>query len=182
MWEHLQTELLACTDARAQERLLKPVMEWLLCRVTPTRYVVRWATQDSTIEGKRILAGQQVYLFLEGANDQLMQQVLSSNDATPTSWPIQCHLGPHKSPPHVTFGSSGSPHYCPGGPLARMLLLHTLRAVLLRFPALGLAPVPVHPWGTNANLGGLVALPVMPIPERGTYDSSPIHQSSAART
>ena len=176
-WEHLRTELLACTDARAQVQLLKPLVEWLLCRVTPTRYVVRWATRDSTIEGKRILAGQQVYLFLEGANDALVQQETPFDDAAPAAAQEQCPLLPGKLAPHVTFGSSRSPHYCPGAPLARLLLLHALQAVLLRFPSLQLAPVPVHPWGKHANLGALVALPVIHIPERGAYASSSTDQS-----
>ncbi len=167
-WEYLRAALLRYADPRAQAHLLKPVVERLLCRVTPTRYIVRWATQDIAIEEKLIRSGQQVYVFLEGANDGLLQQEILSDTATSDAAVQEsCHLLRRMPMPHFTFGFSSSPHYCPGAPLARMILQHTLLALLLRFPHLRLAPVAQRQWGKNANLGGLVALPVVYTPERG---------------
>lgn len=132
--EGLRNGLLNQGDLRKRAAFIRPTIEALLQRVSPTRYVVRWATCDVDFEGHIIRAGQQVYLFLEGANDELCAE----------EGEFESYRRSRK--PHLAFGATESPHYCPGAPLARFMLQYSLSAVLFRFPDLRLADTaPV--WG-----------------------------------
>lgn len=125
--------------------LPKQLAEELLRMVTPTRYLIRQASEDIDLSpafpGKHhIRCGEKVLLFLEASNYDPAQFVE----------PASFH--PQRRPNrHIAFGFG--PHQCPGATLARMEIQIALEQ-LLAIPQL--APKPTSPplWNTNPNLGG----------------------------
>jgi cytochrome P450 len=141
-WEEWRVVVLA------DPRLLKPLVEELLRKVTPTRYLIREATEDvelsSLSANKHIVRrGEKLFLFLEAANydPDLFTQ--------PTAF------DPWRRPnKHIAFGYG--PHQCPGAALARVeiqVALEELFALSSVKPKPYTSPV----WNTNPNLGGFVA-------------------------
>ncbi|MCW2947910.1 MAG: linalool 8-monooxygenase [Actinoallomurus sp.] len=110
--------------------------------------VIRTATQDVTIGGKPIKAGDAIVCSLPSANrDQALADEPDVLDLTrkPTS--------------HVAFGHGI--HHCLGAPLARMEMRIAYPALLRRFPALRLAvPFEEVPFRTYSAVYGVRSLPV----------------------
>jgi cytochrome P450 len=146
-------------DFQQNTRFPRLLGEELLRMVTPTRYLIREASQDIDLSvlfpgNHTIQAGQTVLLFLEAAN----------YDPAVFSQPNQ--LSPHRRPnKQIAFGYGA--HQCPGATLARLEIQIALEEIL-SFPAIqqktGTCPV----WHSNPNLGGFQTNPVVftvPLPE-----------------
>ncbi len=61
-WRRLSAEV------QAKPSAINTLVEHLLCLVTPTSSIARWATSEIEMGGQRILAGQKLILLLEAAN------------------------------------------------------------------------------------------------------------------
>ena len=137
---------------RADPHFVKLVGEELLRIVTPTRYLIREASEDivfpvTSSQTQLIQRGQRVLLFLEAAD---YDPALFSHAGT---------FDPHRRPnKHVAFGFG--PHQCPGATLARV---ETQRALEEIFTLSSLRPKPsVAPtWHANPNLGGYSLNPLI---------------------
>ncbi len=138
-WEAFQQE------TRANPQALKQLGEELLRLVTPTRYLIREASQDIdlsslAVEGQGIRRNQRMLLFLDAAN----------YDPTVFEHPRRMH--PHRQPnKHLAFGYG--PHQCPGATLARAEIQIALEE-LFSLAALRPKPGTSVTWNPNPNLGG----------------------------
>ena len=139
---------------QANPSAINTLVEHLLCLVTPTSYIARWATSDIEMGGHRIMAGQKLILFLEAAN------LLSVCPHRPGLLSA-ADLGQPLPRPHFAFGPPKDAHFCVGAPLARVELRAAYAGLLRRLPGLRLSQpgstLPLHP---NVNIGGLLTLPV----------------------
>ena len=139
---------------QAKPSAINTLVEHLLCRVTPTSSIARWATGDVEIGGQHILAGQKLILLLKAANQ------LSVCPHQPDTLSASELMQPLPRP-HFAFGPPGDAHFCVGAALARVELRAVFAGLLHALPDLRLfepgATLPVHP---NRNIGGLLTLPV----------------------
>ncbi len=145
-WEEFQTEF------KANSRFPRFLGEELLRMVTPTRYLIREASEDIDLSpscpGNHLIhCGQRMLLFLEAA------------DYDPAVFPQPEHFNPHRRPnKHIAFGYG--PHQCPGATLARLEIQVALEEILslsqLR-PKPGFSTV----WNPNPNLGGFTSNPAV---------------------
>jgi cytochrome P450 len=131
--------------SRADEGLPRRIGEELLRMITPTRYLIRQASEDIDLSAQfpgnhQIRQGQRVFLFLEAANYD------------PAEFPHPAHFDPHRgSNKHIAFGYG--PHRCPGAALGRLELQIAIEMLLERVdlrPKPGAEPA----WDPNPNLGG----------------------------
>src|SRR5712692_4836948 len=147
-WRQLSSEV------QAKPSAINTLVEHLLCLVTPTSAIARWATSDIELEGRCILAGQKLILFLKAAN---LLAVCPHRSGTLSASELVQPL----SRPHLAFGPPGDAHFCVGAPLARVELRAAYAGLLRALPDLRLsqpgAMLPMHP---NVNIGGLLTLPV----------------------
>jgi cytochrome P450 len=131
---------------RTTPSAVRRLVEELLRLVTPTRYVVRYATEDvemadGSAAGVRIRRGERVVLSLEAAN--------RDGEAFACPHSLKADRQPN---PHVAFGFG--PHRCPGASVARIETMIALQTLL---ETLGeLRPHPSQPpaWDPNPNIGG----------------------------
>lgn len=145
-WEELRKEY------KANPKMLPKVLgEELLRMITPTRYLIRQATEqvDLTPEnpGKHVIQkGERVVLFLEAANydPELFSQPEKFD-------PLR---RPNK---HIAFGFGD--HQCPGANMARLEIQIALE-VLLSLLEIGPQPGTTPTWNPNPNLGGYTSCPV----------------------
>jgi|SRR5579883_23853 cytochrome P450 len=145
-WEQHQAEL------QKNSYSAKWLGEELLRMVTPTRYLIREASEDvdfsSFFSGNHLVRrGQRVLLFLEAA------------DYDPAIFSQPGQFNPHRRPnKHIAFGYG--PHQCPGATLARVEI-HIALEEILSLSRLHLHPE-MHPiWNPNPNLGGFTANPMV---------------------
>lgn len=145
-WPQLQAEL------RTQPGFPKLLAEELFRYVTPTRYLMRQATEDVDLSAQfpgthHIHRGEKVLLSLEAANYD------------PACFEHPEQFQPQRRPNrHVAFGQG--PHQCPGATLARIEAQIALE-VLLSFAQPRSKPG-VHPvWNPNPNLGGYASYPLL---------------------
>ncbi len=147
-WRQLSAEV------QTKPTAINTLVEHLLCLVTPTSSIARWATSEIEMEGQRILPEQKLILFLQAAN--LLAVCPHRPDGLAAS-----DLRQPLPRPHLAFGPPRDAHFCPGAPLARVELRAAFAGLLRAFPDLRLsqpaATLPVHP---NVNIGGLLSLPV----------------------
>ncbi|BCL80813.1 cytochrome P450 [Ktedonobacteria bacterium brp13] len=145
-WETYQKEF------QANPRFTKQLGEELLRMITPTRYLIREASEDidfsDTFPGNHVVRkGQRVLLFLEAA------------DFDPAVFSQPQDFLPHRRPnKHVAFGYG--PHQCPGATLARVeiqVALEELLSLSSLQPKPGTCPV----WNPNPNLGGFTSNPLV---------------------
>jgi cytochrome P450 len=131
----------------ATPSVVRRLGEELLRLVTPTRYVVRYATDDVHMTDDaaglhfHIKRGERVVLILEAAN--------RDGDVFPAPHAFEADRKPN---PHVTFGHGA--HVCPGASMARIEIAIALRVLL---ETLGeIRPHPSQPpvWDPNPNIGG----------------------------
>lgn len=147
-------------DAWRQEYRTNPALprragEELLRLITPTRYLIRQASEDIALDQlpgqHQIRQGQKVFLFLEAANYD------------PAEFPEPARFDPDRATnKHVAFGYG--PHRCPGASLGRLelqLALEMLLADVQLRPKTGAAPV----WNPNPNLGGYASYSALISPE-----------------
>ena len=114
----------------------------------PTQAATRLALEDVEIGGKVIQKGQAVISMLGAANRDPAQ--FPDPDALQLS-------RPREQNPHISF--SLGPHYCLGGPLARLEGQIALSALLSRFPALRCGAGQLE-WLKNPTIRGVKALPL----------------------
>jgi pimeloyl-[acyl-carrier protein] synthase len=144
-WERYQTEV------RTSPRFTKLLCEELLRVVTPTRYLIREASEDihlslSSSHDHLIHRGQRVLLFLEAANYD------------PTVFSQPAIFDPHRRPnKQLAFGFG--PHQCPGATLARVEIQIALEE-LFTLSGLHSKPGSRPLWNPNPNLGGFTSNPV----------------------
>ncbi|AKT41225.1 cytochrome P450 [Chondromyces crocatus] len=139
---------------REDATFCKRAAEELLRVVTPTRYLLRCATEDIDLSEQfpgdhLIYEGEKVMLFLEAANRD--PEVFAQPDA----------FDPDRATTrHVSFGFGS--HYCPGAKLARLEIQIALELLLETFPELHTDTTFVPLWDPNPNLGGIMSLRVCP--------------------
>ncbi|MFF0433991.1 cytochrome P450 [Streptomyces sp. NPDC004327] len=135
---------------RADPALLPRAVDELL-RYIPQRNGVgmpRVATEDLTVGGVTIRAGEAVHVFYPAAN----------RDPAVYTDPDRLDLTRDEAP-HLAFGHGA--HYCAGAQLARMEAEVMLATVLARFPGLALAVPPERiAWRTGSVNRGPETLPV----------------------
>ena len=134
---------------RADPALAPAAVEELLRFTSPVNHANdRFTTEEVTIGGVTIPAGQWVFI------------AISSADRDPSQYPApdRLDLGRDTSG-HVAFGHGV--HHCLGAPLARMEAEVALGALLPRFPGLSLAVPPEElRWRPVSLMNGLESLPV----------------------
>lgn len=119
--------------------------EEMLRMITPTRYLIRQASEDIDLSeqfpGKhQIQQGQKVFLFLEAANYD------------PAEFAHPAGFDPYRpTNKHIAFGHG--PHRCPGASLGRLEIQIALEELLTNV-TLGPKPQGVPAWNPNPNLGG----------------------------
>jgi len=126
-----------------QPSLVTRLVEQVLCVITPTSYVARWAKEDMHLTGGPVSEGQKVTFHLKQANEKVCPHV----DLT-DSRPVR----------HLAFGPPGDVHFCIGAALARAELRAAFLGLLTRFQSLHLTGEPTS--HANSNIGGLTTLPV----------------------
>jgi len=129
----------------ADRMLIPSAVEELLRWVAPIVYMARTATQDVTIAGQMIGAGEKVALFYPSAN----------RDEAMFEHPTRLDIG-RRPNRHLTFGFGR--HSCLGNDLARIELRAVLNEILSRFPGIALAG-PVARLRSNF-VGGIKTMPV----------------------
>ncbi len=117
----------------AQPTLIPATIEEVIRFRTPIQRLRRATTNDTTIAGTTIKAGEIVSPILGSANHD------ETVFAHPESFDI--HRAPNR---HLGFGHGI--HFCPGAPLARLETKIALESLLARFPNLHLDPtIPLQP-------------------------------------
>ena len=133
---------------REDESILPRAVEELIRYVSPAQYTTRIASEDVTISGKQIKAG-----------DILLGAMVSANrDADVFENPEQLDLT-RVANPHLGFGYSL--HYCLGARLAREEMSVSIPALFRRFPEIALDPHRNREWETIIINRGLKSLPVI---------------------
>lgn len=131
---------------RADPGLTPGAVEELLRYDGPGGVLVRIAREALELGGRRIEAGERVFLMILAANRD------------PRQFPDPDRLDLHRHPnPHLTFGSGA--HFCLGAPLARLEAQVAFPMLLARCPDLRLVPGPLE-WLDSLVFRGLRALPV----------------------
>ncbi len=135
---------------RADRSLLPVAVEELLRFTSPVNHANdRFTTEEITIGGETIPAGEWVIIALPPAN----------RDPARFPGPERLDLGRDTSG-HIAFGHGI--HYCLGAPLARMEAEIALGTLLDRFPGMSLAARPEElRWRSVSLINGLESLPVL---------------------
>lgn len=140
-------------SALANPASVRRLSDELLRVVTPTRYVVRFATEDVELDGgplggPTVKRGEKVVLFLQAANRD------------PESFGCPHALQAQRQPnPHVAFGFG--PHRCPGANVARIEIQTALQALFETFTDLRDDPGVAPTWDPNPNIGGYTSYRVL---------------------
>lgn len=111
----------------------------------PVQAVARYATEDVTVAGERINAGEHVHVWLGAANHD------------PDVFDRPEEFRPGREGAHVGFGHGI--HYCLGAHLARLEARVALETLYERYPDLAVVGEN-HPPVTSSFLHGLRSLPV----------------------
>lgn len=109
--------------------------------------LMRFAAQDFEWHGRKISKGDKVFLYCLAAN----------RDRRKFDQPDRFDIRRPDSKQHIAFGYG--PHFCLGGPLARLEMEVALPALLRRYSALKLASDDVA-WRNNITLRGQPAMPI----------------------
>jgi cytochrome P450 len=131
---------------RADAALAPAAVEELLRYDGPTNAQVRIVQREHDRHGKRLRAGERVFILLSAAN----------RDPRAYADPDRVDLA-RNGPPHLSFGFGA--HICLGFPLARLEGQIALPAVLARWPRLELTGAPLE-WLNSMVFRGLKSLPV----------------------
>lgn len=124
------------------------VEELLRCSVVLGNAIPRFVTEDTSLGGEKVKAGDLILLSLDAANFD------------PGTFADAERFEPARSPnPHLRFGHGR--HHCPGAHLVRRQSDTAFRVLLQRFPGLRLAvPVDEVPWHPNRMAIMAAAVPV----------------------
>ncbi len=141
-----QRDLLAADVEGRVDAAVEEALRW----VSPLIHMRRTATQDVTLRGSEIKAGDKVVLWYSSANRD--EDVFDD----PFTFDIT-----RKSNPHLAFGGGG-PHFCLGAALARTMLRSLLTEVYTRIPDI----TATEPKFQVANfINGINSLPATWTPE-----------------
>ncbi|WP_331744575.1 cytochrome P450 [Kitasatospora sp. NBC_01300] len=132
---------------REDPALIRTAVEELARYDTPTQAIVRVVAQDVEIGGRTLREGELVYLFLSAAN----------RDEERFEDPDRLDLARTRNR-HLTFGTG--PHFCLGGPLAKLQTELAVGTLVRRLPRLGLADGAVLDWRPSPLQRHLCALPL----------------------
>lgn len=113
-------------ELRVDRSLVRSAVEELLRYEGPSKLMPRWAAQEISLRGHRISPGELVYLVQAAAN----------RDPRRFAEPDRLDLARDPNP-HLGFGFG--PHYCLGGPLARLETAIALSRLLDRYQRIELA-------------------------------------------
>lgn len=111
---------------RADPTLIRTAVEELARYDTPTQAIVRVVAEDVGIGGRTLREGELVYLFLAATNRD--PERFEDPDRLDLTRPGNRHLG---------FGNG--PHFCLGGPLAKLQAEVAVGTLVRRLPQLRLA-------------------------------------------
>ncbi|MDH6127506.1 cytochrome P450 [Kitasatospora sp. GP82] len=132
---------------REDPALIRSAVEELARYDTPTQAILRVVAEDVQIGGQLLREGELVYLFLASAN----------RDPDRFDDPDRLDPGrPDKR--HLSFGNG--PHFCLGGPLAKLQAEVAVGTLIRRFPRLRLADEAALHWRPNPLQRRLSALPL----------------------
>ncbi|MFJ2779796.1 MULTISPECIES: cytochrome P450 [unclassified Kitasatospora] len=132
---------------REDPALIRTAVEELARYDTPTQAIVRVVAEDVEIGGQVLREGELVYLFLGATN----------RDPDRFEDPDRLDLARTRNR-HLTFGTG--PHFCLGGPLARLQTELAVGTLVRRLPRLGLADEAALEWRPNPLQRRLCALPL----------------------
>lgn len=134
-------------ELAADPSLLPNAVEELLRYDSPLQLTLRFAFEDTQLQGQTIKRGELLVLLLGGAN----------RDPAQFADPDQLELRRKNASTHLSFGQGI--HYCLGASLARLEGEIAIGALLRRFPDMKLA-TPELKWRRNITLRGLQSLRV----------------------
>lgn len=117
IWSRLRSDLFA--GAPVLQTLLDEGLRWS----TPTNHLMRRSTEPVTIGGVDIDAGELIVAWIASAN---RDEDIFADPYTFDPW--------RRPNPHIAFGSG--PHYCIGGPAARVALIELFDELLTNFESL----------------------------------------------
>ncbi|MER7771514.1 cytochrome P450 [Kitasatospora sp. NPDC096140] len=132
---------------RADPGLIRGAVEELARYDTVTQAIVRVVAEDLEIGGRTLRAGELVYLFLGATNRD--PERFEDPDRLDLTRPGNRHL---------SFGNG--PHFCLGGPLAKLQAEVAVGTLVRRLPELRLADGAPLDWRPNPLQRRLCALPV----------------------
>ncbi|MEU2393456.1 cytochrome P450 [Streptomyces sp. NPDC007369] len=132
---------------REDPALIRTAVDELTRYDTPTQAIVRVVAEDVEIGGQTLREGELVYLFLAAANRD--PERFEDPDRLDLTRPGNRHLG---------FGNG--PHFCLGGPLARLQAEVAIGTLVRRLPHLRLADGAALDWRPNPLQRRLSALPL----------------------
>ena len=131
---------------REDPALIRPAMDELVRYDTPTQVIIRVVAEELDIAGRTLGVGDLVYLVLGSTNRDELR--FSDPDRLDLARPDNRHL---------SFGNG--PHFCLGGPLARLEAELAIGTLVRRLPALRL-DTDTPQWKPNPLQRRLTALPV----------------------
>jgi cytochrome P450 len=131
---------------RAQPALAESAVEELLRYDSPAASVTRVAKQNVEYGGRRIAAGDRLFLMINSANRD-GEQFLDPNRVDVARTDNR----------HIAFGYG--PHYCIGAPLARLEGQVAFTRLLARLTDIALEDAPLE-WSDNLVLRGAKAIPL----------------------
>ncbi|MFB7331314.1 cytochrome P450 [Streptomyces adustus] len=132
---------------RADPTLIRTAVEELARYDTPTQAIVRVAAEDVEIGGRTLREGELAYLFLAATNRD--PERFEDPDRLDLTRPGNRHL---------SFGNG--PHFCLGGPLAKLQAEVAVGTLVRRLPHLRTADGAVLDWRPNPLQRRLTALPL----------------------
>ncbi|MEU1177867.1 cytochrome P450 [Streptomyces sp. NPDC005820] len=132
---------------REDPALIRSAVDELVRYDTPTQAIVRVVAEDVEIGGRTLREGELVYLFLAAANRD--PERFDDPDRLDLSRPGNRHL---------SFGNG--PHFCLGGPLARLQSEVAVGTLVRRLPHLRQAEGAALEWRPNPLQRRLSALPL----------------------
>ncbi|WP_225829024.1 cytochrome P450 [Streptomyces naphthomycinicus] len=132
---------------REDPALIRTAVDELTRYDTPTQAIVRVAAEDVGIGGRTLREGELVYLFLAATNRD--PERFEEPDRLDLSRPGNRHL---------SFGNG--PHFCLGGPLARLQAEVAVGTLVRRLPHLRPADGAALEWRPNPLQRRLTALPL----------------------
>ncbi|WP_328455498.1 cytochrome P450 [Streptomyces sp. NBC_00386] len=132
---------------REDPMLIRTAVDELARYDTPTQAIVRVAAEDVEIGGRTLREGELAYLFLAATN----------RDPERFEHPDRLDLT-RPGNRHLSFGNG--PHFCLGGPLAKLQTEVAVGTLVRRLPHLRLADAAVLDWRPNPLQRRLTALPL----------------------
>ena len=132
---------------REDPALIRTAVDELTRYDTPTQAILRVVAEDVGIGGRTLREGELVYLFLAATN----------RDPERFEDPDRLDLS-RSGNRHLSFGNG--PHFCLGGPLAKLQTEVAVSTLVRRLPQLRLADGAALEWRPNPLQRRLTALPL----------------------